>query len=152
MAYDWNKLYNKAIELIESDEDVIFIQDVPPLLGVSERSFYDNFPADSQQMQSIKDKLLQNKSLAKKDLRKDFKKGSSAEKIALYKLMATQDELRALGTEFKNTTKDINYNVSLQIQIGDVKAITKESEIEEFTEQKIKEFEYIDFENIDEEE
>jgi len=98
MAYDRQKLYEEAKHLIVSMELVRDYQ-VYNELGIAESTFYDKFKSDSKEMETIKRLLSQNRSSIKRRLMKSFEDGNSAEKIALFKLLANKEELDILQNQ-----------------------------------------------------
>lgn len=107
MAYDRKKIHEQALEICDNSM-VFFIEDVIGLLPVSKSSFYDWYPADSDELDSIKEKLEDNKIAMKVKLRRKLSEGEkAAEVLALYKLIATDTERKALSmTHIDHTSKD----------------------------------------------
>lgn len=110
MSYiDINKIMAKAEELIIA-HDLTFVDDVVAMLPISRQAFYKNIPVGSENMDKIKELLDNNKISLKMVIRnKLLRSNKAAELIALYKLMANTDEIKALSmvyTEQKLTVKD----------------------------------------------
>lgn len=100
MAYDKNKLLEMAIRAINNDPDVVFMQDVVSNMPCSESTFYAHFPVDSDELKYIKEHLEKNKVSIKQRLRSNWKNSESAPlQLALYKLVSTPDEARALSMQ-----------------------------------------------------
>lgn len=112
MAYDREEIYNLAISSIES-ENLYFIEDVISYLPLSKPTFYDFFKVDSNELNYIKEMLDGNKIRTKLKLRKKLSEGDkAAEILALYKLIATDDERRALSMQhIDHTTKGEQINI-----------------------------------------
>lgn len=112
MAYDKEKIINKAIKAIE-ENNLFFISDVIAFVPCSTSTFYEYFPADSEESETLKEKLQENKINMKVKLRKKLANGDkAAEILALYKLIATDDERRALSMQhIDHTTKGEKINV-----------------------------------------
>jgi len=116
MAYDRQELFNQAIEKI-AEENLFFIEDIVAWLPCDKTTFYRYFPVDekkdSQQEEIInpegekcngynylKEMLEQNKIKTKSSLRAKMYKGdSSALVLALYKLICTPEERKALSMQ-----------------------------------------------------
>lgn len=106
MAYDPEIIYKEALAATE-EEHVYFIEDVAALVSCGRSVFWSMFPAGSDKMDNIKEKLNHNKIVQKKKLRKILSKGTkAAEVISLYKLIATDAERQALSqSHVDHTTK-----------------------------------------------
>lgn len=105
MAYDKDKLYNDILAKIKLNPDVYFIEDIVSLLPCSKTTFYEFFPIDSDEMNNIKDSLDQNRVSTKLKLRKRLAEGDkAAEILALYKLIGTESERKALSQNYTDLT------------------------------------------------
>jgi len=82
-------------------------------LPIGKTTFYDFFPPDSNEMNDIKELLDNNKISTKVKLRKKLGEGDkAAEILALYKLIATEEERKALSMQhIDHTTKGEMINV-----------------------------------------
>lgn len=112
MAYNQEEVYNLAISSIET-ENLYFIEDVISFLPISKPTFYDYFKVDSNELNYIKELLDGNKIRMKVRLRKKLSEGDkAAEILALYKLIATEDERKALSMQHvDHTTKGEQINL-----------------------------------------
>lgn len=112
MRYDKNEIFEKAKKAI-TENSLYFIEDVVAFLPIVKVTFYDYFPVDSNEMNEIKELLDNNKVATKVKLRKKLGEGEkAAEILALYKLIATDDERRALSMQhIDHTTKGEQINV-----------------------------------------
>jgi hypothetical protein len=96
MAYRKGDLEKKALKIIEA-EKLFFHSDVWPFLGISERTYYNH---KLQELQTIKEALERNKVLTKSSLRsKWYDSSSAALQLALYKLIATPEEVERLSMQ-----------------------------------------------------
>ena len=104
MAYNTNELYDKALEEIDKN-NLFFFSDVYAYLGISHDSFYRFFPTDSERYETIKERLDKNKMRTKVSIRSKLHQSTSpAGLLALYKLLATEDERKALAMEYRDHT------------------------------------------------
>lgn len=112
MAYDKDKLYKQALEDVKK-HNLFFISDIVAYSACSTTTFYEFFPADSKESETLKDLLTENKVAMKVKLRNKLANGDkAAEILALYKLIATDDERRALSMQhIDHTTKGETMNV-----------------------------------------
>lgn len=102
MAYNKEHIFEQAIKIIEKDEDVCFVADILTELPISKPTFYDYFKVDSNELNTIKEKLEANRTNLKRRLRRLWYKSNSATtQVALYKLLSinTPDEARALNNQ-----------------------------------------------------
>ena len=101
MAYDTDTLYERALSEIDTN-NLFFVEDVVAYLGIAKSTFYDHFPEDSDESNDIKEKLNKNKMRTKVSIRSKLHKSTSpAGLLALYKLLASNDERRALSMEYR---------------------------------------------------
>tara|TARA_R110000824_G_scaffold114161_3_gene264468 strand:+ start:335 stop:715 length:381 start_codon:yes stop_codon:yes gene_type:complete len=112
MAYDREEIYKKALEAIK-EHQLYFINDVVAFVPCVTSTFYEFFPAGSEESETIKELLEDNKIATKVKLRRKLENGDkAAEILALYKLIATEDERRALSMQhIDHTTKGESVNV-----------------------------------------
>ncbi len=101
MAYDTQTLYERALQEIDKN-NLFFVEDVVAYLGIAKSTFYDHFPDDSNESNEIKERLNKNKMRTKVSIRSKLHKSTSPTGLlALYKLLATNDERRALSMEYR---------------------------------------------------
>ena len=104
MAYKTEDLYKKAIDAIKSN-NLFFLTDVYSYLGISHDTFYKHFPLESEKMDAIKERLNKNAMRTKVSIRSKLHQSTSPTGLlALYKLLATEDERRALSMEYRDHT------------------------------------------------
>jgi hypothetical protein len=109
MAYDRVKIYNQALELIEKKK-LFFIEDVTSLLPIAKKTFYEWFPVDSNECNTIKDLLDKNKIEVKNGLRNKWYNGNNPlTQMALYKLIGTEEEYHRIAS-----TKTENKNINIE--------------------------------------
>jgi len=99
MAYDKEEIYKQAIELSKTD-GYFFAQDIIDSLCIAPSTYYLFFPDKSNESDTIKANLYQNRIKEKILLRKRLSKGSGSELIALYKLIGNDDERKSLSTNW----------------------------------------------------
>lgn len=113
MAYDQNKIYQQAIEEIKKN-NLFFIEDIVAFIPCSKQTFYDFFPVNSDELDTLKELLEQNKVKTKSGIRaKLWKSEKAAELLALYRLIATPEEHQKLNQSYvDHTTKGATINAS----------------------------------------
>ena len=101
-----DKLFNK-IEGAIKKESLTCIRDICNYVAISHPTIYNNFPVGSPEMEYFVELLDNNKALTKKTLRDSWLNSNSpAERIALYKLLATPEERAALTNSNLIVTQD----------------------------------------------
>jgi hypothetical protein len=109
MAYDRIKIYNQALDLIEKKK-LFFIEDVVTLLPIAKKTFYEWFPIDSDECNTIKELLDKNKIDVKNGLRNKWYNGNNPlTQMALYKLIGTEEEYHRIAS-----TKTENKNINIE--------------------------------------
>ncbi len=109
MKYDKNKLEKQALEIIASDSDVVFLEDVIAGLPCSSATFFNY---ELERLESIKEGIIQNRQNKKKKLRAKWDTNDNPTlQIALYKLIGSDKELSKLtGQHIDHTTKGESIN------------------------------------------
>ena len=103
MAYNKNDLVKKAIEAIEKHK-LFFIEDVVTFLPCSKPTFYKH---KLNEVDELKESLEKNKIDIKVSLRNKWYKSENATlQMALYKLLASEDERRRLSMHYIDHTSD----------------------------------------------
>lgn len=116
MAYDTKELYQKALSLIK-EKHLFFIEDVVAYLGIAKPTFYEHFPIDSNEMNDIKEAIEKEKVNVKVSIRSKLHKGNqTAGLLALYKLICTDEERKALAMEYKEHSGEIKLP-QLQVEV-----------------------------------
>jgi hypothetical protein len=102
MAYNKKQIYEQALELSKK-MGFFFVQDIIDYLCVSKQTFYTYFPENSDELDALKENLYKNRITQKINLRKRLSEGNGTEIIALYKLIGTDEERKALSTNWNNS-------------------------------------------------
>lgn len=105
MAYKKKDLFELAVKAIEKHEP-LFIEDLISFLPCVKSTFYDHFPNDSNESNQLKELIEKKKISQKSELRKNWKDSEAAPalQLALYKLLANQNEHRALQMAYQDHT------------------------------------------------
>ena len=72
MAYDKIKEFERAKAIIKKDNSIVFIDDLVCELGMATSTFYKYYPAESEEMEILKDLLKDNKTRTKNKLRNQW--------------------------------------------------------------------------------
>src|SRR6056297_2969891 len=119
MAYDTDKLYEQALKDIE-ENTLFFVSDVIAYLGLSRQTFYHHFPIDSERLDTIKEMLNKNAMRTKVSIRSKLHQSKApAGLLALYKLLATNDERKALAMEYREHSGEVKLP-KLEVVYGNV--------------------------------
>ena len=107
MAYDKNKIFEQAKELIEKHK-LFFVEDIVSLLPVARSTFWEYFPDKSDEMDTIKEMLDKNRVEIKSSMRsKWYKSDAPALQIALMKIISTDEEAHRLNGSKQEIKNDI---------------------------------------------
>ena len=114
MAYDKKKIYEQAKEAITKN-NLFFVNDIVAFLPCGKTWWYDNFPTDSEEMNTLREILEDNKSKTKSAIRaKLFKGEKAAELLALYRLICTPEERQNLNQSYiDHTSKGESLNIPI---------------------------------------
>jgi hypothetical protein len=119
MAYKTSELYERALEEIDKN-NLFFIEDVVAYLGIAKPTFYEHFPIDSNEMNAIKEKLNKNAMRTKVSIRSKLHQSKSPTGLlALYKLLATNDERKALAMEYREHSGEVKLP-KLEVVYGNI--------------------------------
>jgi|SRR6056297_2837240 len=119
MRYNKEELYEQAVEAIK-ENNLFFIDDIVAWLPCGKTWFYDNFPANSEEMNNLKELLNINKTKTKSAIRaKLFKGEKAAELLALYRLICTPEEHRLLNQQYVESKNTVEFKGDPFKQIRD---------------------------------
>ena len=112
MRFDPEKLLEDAKNAIVNN-NLVFIEEVVHFLPCSKPTFYDYFKVDSNEFNELKELLDKNRVNQKLDLRGKWANSEApALQLALYKLISSPDEIKALSMQsIDHTTKGEAMNV-----------------------------------------
>ena len=115
--YNKKKLQKEAEKAI-TENNLLFIEDVIAVLGISKPTFYKYFPSESNEINYLKSILTKNKALIKIDLRKKWQvSGNSTMQLALYKLICDPDERKKLSVSYNEVAFEETKNL---VRIEDI--------------------------------
>lgn len=107
MAYDKNKIFEQAKDLIEKNK-LFFVEDIVSLLPISKPTFYEYFQLDSNEFNTLKEMLDKNRVEIKSSMRsKWYKSDAPALQIALMKIISTDEEAHRLNGSKQEIKNDI---------------------------------------------
>jgi len=131
MAYDRNKILKQAKEMIVQHK-LFFVDDIVSFLPCATSTFYEFFPANSEEMEELKELLTVNRTELKVSMRsKWYKSNAPALQMALMKLIATPEELKKLSMQYiESENNNVNHN-SKPLTLEELKKRSKELD-EEF--------------------
>lgn len=115
MAYDRLKIFEQAKEVIVKHK-LFFVEDIVAFIPCSKQTFYEFFPVQSDELDSLKMLLETNRTTLKVSMRsKWYTSNAPALQMALMKLIATPEELKKLSMTFvesenKNTNTITDYS------------------------------------------
>jgi hypothetical protein len=104
MAYKKKEIFEKAKEAIEKHK-LFFVEDIIAFLPCDKTTFYRFFTPDSNEYNELKAQLEKNRVEVKTSLRsKWYKSDAPALQMALYKLIASPEEHKALQMNYTDHT------------------------------------------------
>jgi hypothetical protein len=110
MANDKQKIFQQAKDAITQNK-LFFIEDVVAFLPIAKKTYYEYYPIGSDESNELKELLEVNKIKIKSSMRsKWYKSTAPALQLALYKLIAMPEEIKALQMNYTDHTtngKDI---------------------------------------------
>jgi hypothetical protein len=107
MAFNKEIIYKQALE-VASHPSCYMIEDIIAGLPCGKTTFYDLFPNESDELNTLKEQLEQNKIKIKKDLRSKWYNGNNLTgQITLYKLLATKEEREAISMQQVNSSNEV---------------------------------------------
>lgn len=94
----------KVLQVIR-DKKLIFPQDVADHLGITRATLYNWFPAGSEEHGQMSQAIQENRISLKVSMRnKWYKSQAPALQISLYKMLANEDEKKALSMKYVDVT------------------------------------------------
>jgi len=109
MAYDGKELLKQSLKIIETEE-VVFIEELVSYLPCDKKTFYTHKLHENP---DIKAAMTKNKVSKKAKLRKKwFDSENATLQVALYKLLANEEELERLqNTKASEQDKNLTINI-----------------------------------------
>ena len=107
MAYDRDQIFEQAKQVIK-ENNLFFIDDVVAWLPICRDTFYEWFPPKSDKSDTLKRMLDANKIKTKSGIRAKLYKEKGTSLIALYKMICTDDERKALSLTYQESKQEIN--------------------------------------------
>lgn len=106
MAYDRVKIFEQAKEMIVKHK-LFFVEDIIAFIPCSKQTFYDFFPVESDELDSLKTLLEVNRTDLKVSMRsKWYKSNAPALQMALMKLICSDEERKKLSMTYNDVTTD----------------------------------------------
>lgn len=118
MAYDRNKIFKQAQDVIR-EHNLFFIDDIVAWLPIGKTTFYEFFPLGSNELNELKKMLEDNKVRMKTSIRAKLYKGKGTDLIALYKMICTDDERKAIAMVNKTDLTSGDEPLSVKFEIVD---------------------------------
>lgn len=108
MAYKTAELIEQSLEAIK-EHKLFFLADIIAYLPCNKATFYNH---KLDQLDSIRELLIKNRTETKVLLRDKWLKGNNATlQMGLYKLICEEDELKRLAMEYKEHSQDKPFKV-----------------------------------------
>jgi hypothetical protein len=106
VKFNKKKLFEKAKEAAK-EKELIFIEEIVSYLPCGKTTFYEYFPANSEEMNELKTIIEDNAVEIKSGLRKKWRESENPTlQIALYRLTSRTDEHKKLNQAYIDHTTD----------------------------------------------
>ena len=120
MAYDRDKIFKQAQDVIR-EHNLFFIEDIVAWLPCDKTTFYRFFPTECNEYNTLKKLLEDNKVRMKTSIRAKLYKGKGADLIALYKMICSDEERKAIAMVNKTDLTSGDEPLSVKFEIVDGK-------------------------------
>lgn len=98
------RIFEAVKEKIIKDDNIFFIESAIAYTPISKPTFYAWFPTDSEEYKELAELLEKNKLKTKDYIRIKLRMGDKAsELLALYRMICTEEERKAIATNYNNT-------------------------------------------------
>jgi hypothetical protein len=127
MAYNPDELFQQAKQVAESKK-LIFVEEIVSFLPCTKTTFYEYFPADSDEMHELKTIINNNKVAIKSTMRKKWYDSENPTlQLALYRLTSTTEEHKKLNQKYQDvTTGGDKLNRKIEVEIIEPNATPEE--------------------------
>lgn len=99
-----NEMLDDALSAAERDDNVLFIDDIIAAMPISKATFYAHWPKDSDGYKQVVAVLAKNRIKVKKYIRLKLRlSGKASELLALYRMICTEEERKAIATNYNKT-------------------------------------------------
>ena len=103
-AEDRQRIFDAVKEKIIKDDNIYFLDSAIAYTPISRKTFYAWFPTNSEQYKELAELLEKNKLKTKDYIRIKLRMGDKAgELLALYRMICTEEERKAIATNYNNT-------------------------------------------------
>jgi hypothetical protein len=98
------RIFEQVKKKIESCDYIFFLDSAIAYTPIATKTFYDWFPVDSDERKELDALLEANKLKKKDDIRRKLAEGDkAAELLALYRMICTDEERKAIATNYNKT-------------------------------------------------
>lgn len=117
--YTTEGILAKAIEELERDDNILFMDDVIASVGVSKPTFYTYIEKGGPEYNEIWERITANRINVKKYIRLKLRvSGKAAELLALYRMIATDEERKAINQQYVEMSGGVDNNVQIEFVGG----------------------------------
>lgn len=107
MAYNRDEIFEQAKQAI-TKHNLFFASDIIAFLPISESTYYDFFPPKSEESEILKKMLEDNRIKTKSGIRRKLYDGKGGDLIALYKMICTDEERKALSMTYQESKHKVD--------------------------------------------
>lgn len=115
MAYDREKIKKQILSNVEGDMDITTFEDAAATVEPSRKTLYDWGLHECNNLKSL---IAGNKDKVKQNLRKQWRNENASPtlQLALYKLLSTDEERKALSMEYRHHSGAIDTDPPTNLQ------------------------------------
>lgn len=129
---DKRAIFQKAVEAIQADDNILFMDDVCTELPIAKKTMYEWWPPKSDEYNKIWELINQNRIKVKKFIRLKLRvSGKASELLALYRMICTEEERRAINQQYVDMQQTMDFNnLTIGFVHTDKKLASSEDEVE----------------------
>lgn len=128
---DKKKIYEQAKSVIESDDNILFIDDVVAELPISKPTFYSWWPKGSAEYDELLGMINTNRIKVKRYIRLKLRiSGRAAELLSLYRMICTEEERRDINQNYVDVKGNIDNNIKIGFVEAGVEPVSSEEEVD----------------------
>lgn len=128
---DKKKIYEQAKNVIEGDDNILFLDDVIAELPISKPTFYSWWPKGSDEYNELWRLINTNRVKVKRYIRLKLRiSGKAAELLSLYRMICTEEERRAINQNYIDVKADVDNKIQIGFIDTGVEPVSDESEVD----------------------
>lgn len=135
MAYtrkEKKEILEKAKADIKADDNILFLDDVIAGMPISKKTFYEWWPKGSDEYNEMWRMINDNRVTVKKYIRLKLRlSGKASELLALYRMICTEDERRAINMNYMELSGKPDSEIKIGFVETDAKPASSEDDVKQ---------------------